>query len=148
MSAISFRIGKERKQITLNVTPLIDVLFLLIIFFAVTGTFKRVGELELQLPRSTTSTPALEGELAHEVEVIMTESGRLILDGEETPMPQLKGRLLEILAADPQSRVMIKAEAGVRHGEVVWILDIVRDTGFPGVGIGTQIGPPPPENRP
>jgi biopolymer transport protein ExbD len=131
--------GKEKKRVTLSVTPLIDVLFLLIIFFAVTGTFKRVGELELQLPSSSTATPAAEGEGSHEVEVILTESGRLLLDGAETPMPELKGRLLEILRTDAQSRVMIKAEAGVPHGDVVWILDIVRDAGFPGVGIGTQM---------
>ena len=136
MSAISFRIGKERKRVSLSVTPLIDVLFLLIIFFAVTGTFKRVGELELQLPTSSTSTPTLEGEPSHEVEVILTENGRLLLGGEETPMPELKGRLLEILAGDSSSRVMIKAEAGVPHGDVVWVLDIVRDAGFPGSPFG------------
>ncbi|MBD3334500.1 MAG: hypothetical protein GF355_03200 [Candidatus Eisenbacteria bacterium] len=48
-------------------------------------------------------------------------------------------RLAEILNRHPQSRVTIKAEEGVRHGTVVLLLDIVRDAGFPGVGIGTHI---------
>ena len=143
MSVMAFRVRKERKQVTLSVTPLIDVLFLLIIFFMLTGTFKRVGELELRLPKSSTSVPPTEEEQAHQVELLVMESGRISMDGERVEMPLLKSRLAEVLRQDPQSRVMIKAEEGVRHGRVVLLLDIVREAGFRGVGIGTQMGAPP-----
>jgi biopolymer transport protein ExbD len=142
MSAMSFRVRKGHRDVSLNVTSLVDVLFLLIIFFMLTGTFKRVGELELQLPGSSTSTPPTESEQAHQVELVVTAEGRLLLDGEDVQMPMLKSRLQEILRKDPQSRVMIKAEKDVLHGEVVLLLDIVRDAGFRGVGIGTQMERP------
>jgi biopolymer transport protein ExbD len=142
MSAMSFRVRKGHRDVSLNVTSLVDVLFLLIIFFMLTGTFKRVGELELQLPGSSTSTPPTESEQAHQVELVVTAEGRLLLDGEDVQMPMLKSRLQEILREDPQSRVMIKAEKDVLHGEVVLLLDIVRDAGFRGVGIGTQMERP------
>jgi biopolymer transport protein ExbD len=141
MSAMAFRADKAHKQVTLSITPLIDVLFLLVIFFMLTGTFKRVGELELQLPGSSTSTPVTEEDKARQVELIVLENGLLTLDGEAVQMPQLKSRLRAILRADPQSRVMIKASEKVEHGQVVLLLDIVRDAGFPGVGIGTQMKP-------
>ena len=86
MSAMAFRVRKGRKQVTLSITPLIDVLFLLIIFFMLTGTFKRVGELELQLPRSSTSMPATEDEQVHQVELLVIEGGRLVLNGEDVEM--------------------------------------------------------------
>jgi biopolymer transport protein ExbD len=142
MSAMSFRVRKGHRDVSLNVTSLVDVLFLLIIFFMLTGTFKRVGELELQLPGSSTSTPPTESEQAHQVELVVTAEGCLLLDGEDVQMPMLKSRLQEILREDPQSRVMIKAEKDVLHGEVVLLLDIVRDAGFRGVGIGTQMERP------
>jgi biopolymer transport protein ExbD len=139
VSTMAFRSGKGRKQVALNVTPLIDVLFLLIIFFMITGTFKRVGELELQLPSSSTSVPPTTKEQAHQVNLLVTEEGHLYLDGDPIELAGLKGRLEEILRRDPNSRVMIKAEKTVQHGQVVTLLDIVRDAGFKGVGIGTQI---------
>lgn len=139
MSAMAFRAGRGHKQVTLSITPLIDVLFLLVIFFMLTGTFKRVGELELQLPGSSTSTPVTEEDKARQVELIVSEDGYLTLDGEIVQLPQLKSRLRAILRADPQSRVMIKASEKVEHGQVVLLLDIVRDAGFPGVGIGTYM---------
>jgi biopolymer transport protein ExbD len=142
MSAIAFRSCGGRKRVTLSVTPLIDVLFLLIIFFAITGTFKRVGELELRLPDSSTATPPVREQSAQHVELLVFDGGRLRLNGEEIDMPQLKGRLMEILKEDPESQVTIKAEAAVSHGEVVWLLDIVRGAGYRGVGIGTHMKTP------
>lgn len=147
MSVMAFRAKSERKQVALSVTPLIDVLFLLVIFFMVTGTFKRLGELELQLPGSTTSTPTVEEERVHEVELLVTVDGRLTLNGKEVELRELKGRLRGILRRDPSSRVMIKAEKSVEHGQVVLLLDIVRDAGFLGVGIGTYIESAP-EGKP
>ncbi len=140
MSVIAFRAGGGRKRVTLSVTPLIDVLFLLIIFFTVTGTFKRVGELELRLPDSETATIPTGEDPANQVELVVTEGGQFHINGEEVEMPQIKRRLQTLLAEEPQSRVTIKAEAGVPHGEVVRLLDIVRDAGFRGVGIGTHLG--------
>ncbi len=142
MSVMAFRPAKGRKQVSLNITPLIDVLFLLIIFFMITGTFKRVGELELQLPSSSTSVPPTSQEQAHQVNLLVTEEGHLYLNGDPVEMANLKRRLQEILRQDPDSRVMIKAEKTVQHGQVVALLDIVRDAGFRGVGIGTQIKTP------
>jgi biopolymer transport protein ExbD len=138
VSEIVFRTRRRNKQVTLNVTSLIDVLFLLLIFFMLTGTFKRVGELELQLPDSSTATPG-EADRTHEVELVVTEDGGLRLDGEVLELRDLKSKLLAVLEQDADARVMIKAEGGVQHGTVVRLLDIVRETGFPGVGIGTHM---------
>lgn len=139
MSAMTFRERKDRNGVTLSITPLIDVLFLLIIFFMLTGTFKRLGELELRLPGSSTSVPTPEEQEAHQVELVVTEDGRLILEGSELELSQLKRQLSAVLRSDPQSRVLIKAEESVEHGRIVLLLDIVRDSGFKGVGIGTYI---------
>lgn len=139
MSTMAFRSSRREKRVTLNITPLIDVLFLLLIFFMVTGTFKRAGELELRLPESTSSTPAEEGGEIRNVELILTESGLLQLDGEDITFRDLKSHLVTIHSEEPAQGLLIKAEAGVRHGQVVRVLDIVRDAGFPGIGLGTKM---------
>lgn len=138
MSSFAFRERKSRKDVQLNVTSLIDVLFLLLIFFMLTGTFKRVGELELQLPESTSATPS-DGTASHQVDLVLTEEGTLLVNGDPLPWPNLKRHLTGILEANSQAKVMIRAETGVQHGEVVRALDIVREAGFRGVGIGTHV---------
>jgi biopolymer transport protein ExbD len=138
VSRMVFRERRARKEVLLNVTSLVDVLFLLLIFFMLTGTFKRVGEMELRLPPSTTSTPEASNP-AHQADLVLRENGSMSLDGESVDLPHLKGRLEELLKQDPDTQVTIKAEEKVEHGDVVRLLDIVRDAGFKGVGLGTQM---------
>ncbi len=138
MSSFAFRERRGKKEVTLNVTSLIDVLFLLLIFFMLTGTFKRVGELELQLPESTSATPS-QGVVSHQIDLVLTEEGTLLVNGDPLPWPNLKRHLTGLLEADSDAKVMIRAETGVAHGEVVKALDIVREAGFAGVGIGTHV---------
>lgn len=139
MSRTSFRDRPRQRRVTLSVTPLIDVLFLLIIFFSVTGTFKRAGELELSLPESETSTPTATRSDASPIELIVTEDGALTVDGEVVALDAVATILRGDRQRDPTRGVLIKAELAVLHGEVVHLLDIVRDVGFPGVSIGTYV---------
>lgn len=136
MSGMAFRPRRGRGAVTLNVTSLIDVLFLLLIFFMLTGTFKRVGELELKLPESQSATAAADQPQG--AEVVLTEDGRLMFEERALPVSELAESLRAWREGHPQGEVTIKAEAGVEHGRVVAVLDVVREAGFPGVGIGTH----------
>ncbi len=145
MSALRFRPAKQRERITLSVTPLIDVLFLLIIFFMLTGTFKRVAELELRLPESSTAELSARQEDPLQVELVVTEDGRLLIGGEPVALEDLGERLRIILTNRSESSIVLKAESGVEHGRVVALLDVIREAGFSGVGIGTRPSPGAPE---
>ena len=90
MSALAFRSRKGRRRAELSVTPLIDVLFLLIIFFTLTSTFRRVGELELRLPDAATAVLPTDTDEPHLVELIATEDGRLFVDGEMFKIADLR----------------------------------------------------------
>jgi len=142
VSELAFRSRQRRPEVSLNVTPLIDVLFLLIIFFTLTSTFKRAGELELRLPDSSTAAPRLPDPERHEIEIVVTDDDRLFVDDERVEPAALEELLRSAHGADPDAQIVIKAEEDVRHAEVVHLLDLVRDVGFPGVAIGTELAPP------
>lgn len=133
-----FRARKQRKQVDLNVVSLVDVLFLLLIFFMLTSTFKRAGELELKLPKSSTSTPMRSARSDKPVELVLTEQGTLLLDGSPTTFEKLLPALRALHAREPDGQVMIEAEEAVPHGHVVRLLDAVRTAGFRGVGIAVR----------
>lgn len=139
MSTLGFRERKRRGDVNLNVTSLIDVLFLLIIFFMLTGTFRRVGEMELQLPDSSTAEAAANSVPSADLEIVATEDGRILVDGTEIGIDALSERLREIRSETPERGVLLKAETDVVHGRVVALLDAVRSAGFAGVSIGTDV---------
>jgi biopolymer transport protein ExbD len=105
----------------------------------VTGTFRRAGEMELRLPESSTAAPVGEGVQSHQGELVLREDGSVLLNGEVVPAAELPVRLRAFRETDEEARILLKAEAGARHGEVVHLLDLVREAGFPGVAIGTEI---------
>lgn len=144
MSRMVFRERRRNKSVELNVTSLIDVLFLLLIFFMLTTTFKRAGELELNLPQSSTAGPAGRGARSEAVALVLTERGTLMLDGAPTTFETLLPGLRTLRERRPDTQVLIQAETGVDHGQVVRLLDAVRTAGFRGVGIGalTEQGNP------
>ena len=138
MSGVVFRARKQRKQVDLNVISLVDVLFLLLIFFMLTSTFKRAGELDLKLPKSTTAARSGSGASDKPVELVLTEQGTLMLDGSPTTFEQLLPALRALRARVPDSQIMIEAEEHVAHGQVVRLLDAVRTAEFRGVGIAVH----------
>ena len=147
MSRMVFRERKRDKSVELNVTSLIDVLFLLLIFFMLTSTFKRAGELELNLPQSSTAGPAGRGERSEAVELVLTERGTLMLDGEPITFETLLPSLRTLRERRPDTQVLIQAETGVEHGQVVRLLDAVRTAGFTGVSIGVRNAQSVPAKR-
>ena len=138
MTGLAFRKPRARKQVDLNVTSLVDVLFLLLIFFTLTSTFKRAGEITLKLPKSTTAEPSGSGANQQPVDLVLTEKGTLFLDGSPTTFDALLPRLRAMHDRQPDRQVMIEAEESVGHGQVVRLLDAVRTAGFTGVGIGVR----------
>jgi len=139
VSEMVFRERKKRSKVVLNITSLIDVLFLLLIFFMITGTFKRAGEMKLQLPESSTAAPLSSGTQSHQVELVLKENGEILLNDEKVPSSEVPGRLRKLRQTDEESTVLLDAEAGARHGDVIRLLDFVREAGFSGVAFGTHI---------
>ena len=138
MTGLAFRKPRARKQVDLNVTSLVDVLFLLLIFFTLTSTFKRAGEITLKLPKSTTGEPTGAGTNQGPVDLVLTEKGTLFIDGSPTTFDAVLPRLRAMHDRQPDRPVMIEAEESVGHGLVVKLLDAVRTAGFTGVGIGVR----------
>lgn len=141
MSELAFRPVKRRRRVTLNLTSLIDVLFLLLIFFMLTSTFRQSGQLELELPDSSTSTPADRGEEQRPTEIALRADGRVLVDGTPMQQDELVRELRRRREENPEGRVVLNAEAAARHADVVQLIDVVRSLGFAGLSLGTEMTP-------
>jgi biopolymer transport protein ExbD len=120
---------------SVNLTPLIDIVFLLLIFFMVSSRFIDEQDLALELPAATVAQPmAAEDALALDV----TAQGTYRVAGDMTVSAELVASLQALRAQYPQRPLRVRADGGARHAAVVAALDAASQAGFARVEIATS----------
>ena len=125
----------KRPESTIELTPLIDVVFLLLIFFMVTSTAVRESVLSVVLPEAhgesmRSSDPVLE--------IVITNENQVFIDGDqvlEVTYSSLQRRLREIETITADTFVLLRADGDARHSAVVMVLDAVGGLGMNNVRI-------------
>jgi len=130
---VQFR-RKSRAEVSINMAPLIDVIFLLVIFFAVSTTFLESSGLELELPTSA-ATASREAE---DLTVLMSADGRLSFGGEELDRQDLAKSLRAALRESESKVVVLRADTHTEHGDVVELMDVIRDAGAVSLTVATR----------
>jgi len=126
------RPGKPR--VGIDIAPLVDVVFLLVIFFAVSTTFLETSGLKLDLPTST-STAMRE---PHELTVYVAADGRITFEGRETALSDLEPALAKAIEEAASKVVVLRADTGTQHGKVVEVMDAARAAGAEGLTVATR----------
>ena len=109
----------------INVTPLVDVVLVLLIIFMVTATAIVRASIQVELPRA-----ARGGEAAGAIlTVVLTRDGQVYLDGVRRSDDELVALTRQAVARDGEVRALISADRGALHGAVVHVLDLVRGAG-------------------
>ena len=134
---MDFSPPRRRPTLLLDLTPLIDVVFLLLIFFMVSTTFVQDNDvgLEIDLPRSD-SNQLLEA--AEDVALRVAADGSVFVDDTGVDIEALREKLTAAAKRDPDTMVILEADQAVDHGRVVEILDLARDLGLTRFAIATE----------
>jgi len=132
---VQFR-RKSRAEIAINIAPLIDVVFLLVIFFAVSTTFLETGGLQLELPTSS-STAQRE---VKDITVFLAADGTVSFDDQEVSRDQLEERLKAALEGTDRKIVVLRADRHTEHGDVVAVMDLIREAGAEALTIAARSG--------
>lgn len=126
----------RRKRVTINITSLIDILFLLIIFFVVTSTFLEQPGMRLDLPSAETAVATEVRELVLE----MNASGQMRLGNDEVTLDSLHQALASrIEEGNAEKLLVIRADRGARHGDVVRVMDIAKQVGVRDLVIAADV---------
>lgn len=120
------KIERRRRKIIMNITPMIDVIFILLIFFLVTTSFSDLPGLDIELPKAASARQPAGGELV----LTVSAGGGLFLNRQ----PVLRGDLLRLLEAETaggKDQVLIlKADREIPYGLAVEIMDLSRQAGL------------------
>ena len=121
-----------------EITPLVDVIFLLLIFFVVSTTFVRTAAIEVDLPDAS----AVAGRVPDGIEVRVTASGAYAVNGDPVPGADMSGLLAALRRARRDAGgtplVVVAADADARHATVVQVLDAARELGLTDVTLLTE----------
>jgi len=125
---------KKRNDYIVDITPLIDVVFLMLIFFMVSTTFNVSSSLKLDLP--TSKAKAAEQE-KKQVTININKQGQIYVGDEMVADDALRKRILNASKGDTSMRVVLRADADTHHKRIVYVLDVLRELNMGKVGIAT-----------
>ena len=126
------------EELSINLTPLIDVVFLLLIFFMVSTTFTRETRLAVNLPEA-------DGEVlqesAEQIEISVSQNGSYAIDGRSlvnAELSTLMSALEEVTQGDRDVALILIADAAATHQAVVTAMDAIGRSGFSRLSIATR----------
>ncbi|MCC5866923.1 MAG: biopolymer transporter ExbD [Gammaproteobacteria bacterium] len=134
--------ARQREEPDINLTSLIDVVLLLLVFFMVSTSFVRESEIRLSLPEATdTAVADIEREI---IEITVTATGSYLVDGRllvNNQAATLRRAIVEISEGRDRLPVIIRADAQARHQDVVTAMDVAGRLGHSDISIATVSNP-------
>ncbi|HOJ33419.1 MAG TPA: biopolymer transporter ExbD [Candidatus Hydrogenedentes bacterium] len=122
----AFGSRRTRRRPIINITSLIDVMFLLVIFLTVSTTFREQLGIEIDLPEAATSE---EHEKETPKEILITREGEIFFGGQAVDENGLREALRGFVTQNPETPIVLRADAKADFGPVVRALDIAREVG-------------------
>ena len=129
---------RPRTQPEVNLTSLIDVVLLLLIFFMVSTSFVKQSQISIRLPQAD-STAVVE-EVPEQLDIMITEAGTYLVNGRElvNNRPEtIRNALQKLSGGDTSLPLTISADANARHQHVVTAMDVAGKLGFVQISIAT-----------
>ena len=123
-----------KKRIGINITSLIDVMFILLIFFMVSSSFIEQPGMKLELPVSSSGEVARVENLA----VYVSETGEIFLNDRPVPLDSLGPVLKQTIPMAEEKTLVLKADKSAAHGLIVQVMDVARRNGLKKIVIGTK----------
>jgi biopolymer transport protein ExbD len=134
---LQFRRQKSA-EVSVNLTPLIDVVFLLLIFFMVSTTFTQETHLNLDLPEATGEDSE---SVAKQIEIVISVDGQYVLNGRSlvnNKLITLRKALSELAGNNLTTPLVITADANTPHQAVITAMDAAGQEGFSHLSLTTQ----------
>ncbi len=122
---------------TIELTPVIDMVFLLLIFFLVATTFtQEEREMQIALPEAETGAPITLA--LRELVINVDEAGMIVLGGRSVSLEDLRTIVTEAVGVNPNQKVSVRADREASYGVVARVLDVCKASGINEPFLDTQ----------
>ena len=125
---------RENTEQEINISPLIDIVFILLIFFMVSATFVKDYDLDINRPKASSSTASS----SKAIRVHVDSAGDVFIDGKPVRTWVIQNYVREKLDSASDSTVLVVADEGVSAGKLIEVVDQCRMAGAANVGVVTE----------
>jgi biopolymer transport protein TolR len=136
--------GRHRPMSEINVTPMVDVMLVLLVIFMITAPLLTVG-VQVDLPRA--KTPAISGS-DEPLAISVDARGRIFLMETEVGADDLSAKMLAISKGNIERRVFVRADQSINYGRVMEVMGLINAAGYTKVALVARDTGPPTRARP
>ncbi|GER04387.1 biopolymer transporter ExbD [Iodidimonas nitroreducens] len=115
-------------------TPMLDIVFIMLIFFIVTATFIKEAGVDVTKPPAVTA----EKKDRASILIAITESDEIWMNRKKVDLKSLQTNIEKLHAENPQGTIVIQADARSKAGLMIAVTEAVNDAGVPGVAVSTE----------
>ncbi len=125
----------ESEEEEVNLTPMLDVVFILLIFFIVTASFVKESGLEINRPDAATAVRKERGNIL----VAITPTGQIWIDRRQVDVRAVRANIERLHAENPQGAVVIQADRESKNGLLVEVMDAAKLAGVENISIAAEV---------
>ena len=118
----------------LNISPLIDIIFILLIFFIVTTTFKKDLKIDIERPKASAAKEIKK----QPIQILVTSQNKIFIQGQKVYLWSISTKIKEILARFPDRQFIVSSDENVSAGKLVEIIDQCKMAGAKKVGVSVD----------
>ncbi|MBN2429788.1 MAG: biopolymer transporter ExbD [Deltaproteobacteria bacterium] len=126
---------KKPEDPKVDLTPMVDVVFLLLIFFMISTTFIETPGISIKLPSSSAQASVQAPE---EIKIYLAKNGEIFFKENTLSFNELTSLLMSYRGEAGKMTFLLLADQDARHGKVVQVMDLAREAGFGKLAIGTE----------
>ncbi|MCW7468691.1 MULTISPECIES: ExbD/TolR family protein [Leptospira] len=127
--------GSQDEEIgSINITPMVDVILVLLVIFMVTANFLKKESLNINLPKVQAADP----NVAESVQVAITKTGALLLEGKDTDVTGLVRNLEREAKIRPNMRLTLSADESLPYGKITELMGIIRKAGVTKIALSVK----------
>ena len=127
---------RNNDENALDLTPMMDIVFIMLIFFIVTTSFVKEAGIEVNKPKAANQSKQKNANIF----VAIKDNGEIWLDKGRVDVERVGARIEKLLAEQPTDVVIIQADKDAKHGVVVKVMDAIKDAGIDRISIAAAKG--------
>lgn len=126
--------SQKEEEVEINMTPMLDIVFIMLIFFIVTSTFIKEPGVDIDRPDAETTAPVK----TVAVLIAITSDNRIFIDKKEIDLRSVRASVERMLKENPKGAIVIQADKGSEAGVMMKVMEAVRDAGASATKISTN----------
>ncbi len=125
----------EMEKSEVNLTPMLDVVFIMLIFFIVTASFVKEAGIDITRPPASTAERKERGNIM----VAITEDDQIWIDRRQVDQRALRANIERLHAENPQGSLIIQADVNSKNGLLVMVMDAARAANVPNIALAAEV---------